>query len=72
MTWAAILIGLASAAWNGYSSYQAAQAEKEMALASYNATLAAAHQQLAEQKKMEAYFSYGILGLGLTMFLLKR
>ena len=72
MTWAAILIGLASAAWNGWNSFQAAEAEKKMALASYNATIAAAHEHLAEQRKMDAYFSYGVLGLGIIMFLMKR
>ena len=66
------LIGLATAAWNGWNSFQAAQKEKKLALASYDATIAAAHQQLAEQRKMEAYFSYGVLGLGIIMFLMKR
>ena len=72
MGWITALASLGVAAWNAYANWQKSQEEQQLAKESYNATVAALHQQLAEQRKMEAYLSYGILGLGITALLIKR
>ena len=72
MGWLELLITGAGAAWSAWSNWQKAQEEQRLAEQSYEATVAALHQQAAEQHKLITYFSYGVLGIGIMAFIMKR
>ena len=70
-----LLLGIAAIgvnAWNAWNAWTASQERIKAAKQAQNATIAYYQQQLAEQKKMEAYFSYGVLGIGIVAFVLKE
>ena len=69
-----ILIGLASIGatlWNGWNAWNESQARIQLAKQAVSQAQASYLRQIAEQKKMEAYFSYGVLGIGIAVFAYK-